>query len=302
MDIFRTEGSFLRYINDCYEIFVNMRGHGKNILDVGAGFGLMSLLFEMFGAREVLGLEIDAEKIEIFDSLCDILHSQNTSIERASALAIPHLDSSFGVVSAIEILSHVGDLNAFLLEVRRVLRPRGILYAIDTNNGLSIPLRKSRSGIWKRAEEGPPDVVYKVPFREIRRRVIQTHFPSLNDDTLNMLVKETEGMWGDQIIAGVEEFRRTGRIANKPGFHYRDPITGVFPEFPFNPYTLGKYIEDHGFEASLRPLPPYVVKHPWLHKLGQVALEYAPGQMTHLFYNAFPKFEILAEKRKDRGC
>jgi hypothetical protein len=112
------------------------------------------------------------------------------------------------------------------------------------------------------------------------------------------LVKETKGMWGQEIAEAVDTFKRTGHVGTKPRFGCRDPISAMFVEFDFNPYHLSRFIEVRGFHVSMRPLPPYEAQHPLLHSVAKTMLQHAPHSLASLFYYIFPKFEIVAERNE----
>jgi hypothetical protein len=57
-------------------------------------------------------------------------------------------------------------------------------------------------------------------------------------------------MFGGEIFKAVEEFKKNGKIANKPIFPYRNPVTGEYPEKEINPFSLKWMLQRVGFEAS----------------------------------------------------
>ena len=61
-------------------------------------------------------------------------------------------------------------------------------------------------------------------------------------------------MSGEEIFKAVEDFEKNGKIANKPVFPYRNPITGEYPEKEINPFSLKKLLERVGFVASFIPI------------------------------------------------
>jgi len=56
-----------------------------------------------------------------------------------------------------------------------------------------------------------------------------------------------------EVSKAVEDFEKNGKIANKPIFPYRNPITGEYPEKEINRFSFKKLLEGVGFEAFFIP-------------------------------------------------
>jgi len=102
---------------------------GCNVLDAGCGVGYGSALMRDAGAAQVTGVDIDEDAIgaarrrggEAIEFLaCDIAD-------------MPLEDSSFDVVVCFEAIEHVQDQSRTLDELRRVLRPTGLLVMSSPN-------------------------------------------------------------------------------------------------------------------------------------------------------------------------
>jgi len=96
---------------------------GLDVLDVASGEGYGSALLAGI-AGSVTGVEIDP---------ASVAHAQanysfpNLSFVTGDALALPLVDAAVDVVVSFETLEHVADHQRFMSEVRRVLRPGGLL-------------------------------------------------------------------------------------------------------------------------------------------------------------------------------
>jgi SAM-dependent methyltransferase len=91
------------------------------ILDVGCGTGTMLGHLERYG--EVVGVDADEEAIRF---------CHERGVENARLLEIDRLpfdDASFDLVTAFDVLEHIRDDAQTLEEIRRVLRPGGMLLA-----------------------------------------------------------------------------------------------------------------------------------------------------------------------------
>ena len=169
----------------------------------------------------------------------------------------------------------------------KALKRGGVLYISDGNNKLNILQRHRRRKVWEEAE-------YR--YRLLRKKMIKDILPAVNAQTLNLLTKETAGMYGDEISRAVDQYVKEGKITNKPVFKFREPTTGYYPEREFNPFALKKTLQKFGFTAKI--LPPYfVAENPSSIKRGIKKFLAQTVRMFHpLSLLVSTKFEILAEK------
>lgn len=104
---------------------------GKRVLDLGCGGGFMAEALAREGAR-VVGVDPAEAALESARG-----HARATGLEidyRAGVgEAIPLDDAAVDAVVCVDVLEHVADLEAVLVEIRRVLRPGGLFF-FDTIN------------------------------------------------------------------------------------------------------------------------------------------------------------------------
>jgi GT2 family glycosyltransferase/SAM-dependent methyltransferase/glycosyltransferase involved in cell wall biosynthesis len=96
---------------------------GKEVLDVASGEGYGSAILAQV-ARSVIGVEIDAATV--VGSRKEFPRA-NLRFEQGDAQALPLPSASFDVVVSFETLEHLPEQDRFLAELRRVLRPGGLL-------------------------------------------------------------------------------------------------------------------------------------------------------------------------------
>jgi len=96
---------------------------GLDVLDVASGEGYGSALLAGI-ARSVIGVEIDPGSVA---HAAANYAFPNLSFLNGDALDLPIADATVDVVVSFETLEHVADHQRFLSEVRRVLRPGGLL-------------------------------------------------------------------------------------------------------------------------------------------------------------------------------
>jgi len=252
---------FAGYLDLCRSIFDMTHANGASVLDLGCGFGLMATIVRLYGASEVVGYDLNIEKIELFQRLLTHLGSDIEKVEPVlgDSSMISYPDQSFNVVIANESLSHIGDLGASIGEVYRVLKPGGSFLIRDGNNSLFLPGRVQRRIFWRRVEKGPVDPLWFrstdliLPYVEIRKKMILQRWPEMVPDKAQLLAGKTAGMFGDEILRAVEEFEEKGDISKCQEFGYRNPITGEFPEREMNPFHLQNKLRTAGFAVSFVP-------------------------------------------------
>jgi SAM-dependent methyltransferase len=258
---FSSEWNLERHVHYFYDIFQVTEAKGARVLDIGCGFGLLSIFLGTFGAAEVNGIDLDTEKVSGCKSLLKFVDMEDghVKVELGDALNIGYLNETFDVIIANDVLSHVRELEKFLEELTRLLVPGGRLYVYDDNNKLFLPNLLERRRIWQKCESGPLDNLTmrgtdeKLSYAEMREKMILDLEPDCNPSQLEYLVRQTAGMYGKEIKSALSEFKETGKITNRKRFKYRNPITGEFPERSLNPYTISKSLRRKGFSCLALP-------------------------------------------------
>lgn len=98
------------------------------VVEVGCGTGaLAALVQEALPGCEVLATDISPRMVELASA-------RGVSAQVADSAALPFADGSADVVLACWMLYHVPDLAATLRELRRVLRPDGVLIAVTNGD------------------------------------------------------------------------------------------------------------------------------------------------------------------------
>ncbi len=138
---------------------------GKDVLDAACGDGYGSyLLSEVAGT--VAGVDISAETIA---RAKDKYQHPNLSFLHGSVLAIPLPDASVDLVISFETLEHVAEHDMLLAEVRRVLRPGGLLCIStpDKRQYSDIPGRRNAFHVKELYRDGFADML-RDRFRNTR--------------------------------------------------------------------------------------------------------------------------------------
>jgi ubiquinone/menaquinone biosynthesis C-methylase UbiE len=104
------------------------------LLDAGCGAG--SITFGLACAvvpGEAAGIDINEEIITIARSTAEAQRVTNIRFQAADAAALPFDDSSFDAAFAHALLQHVESPSKVLSELRRVLRPGGVIGVADAD-------------------------------------------------------------------------------------------------------------------------------------------------------------------------
>jgi SAM-dependent methyltransferase len=121
---------------------------GERYLDVGCGNGSFTLgLGKNFA--EINGIDVEEDRLADFEQKIAERGITNTTIQRMSAEAMDFPDNHFDVITAIEVIEHIPDLESALDEIDRVLKPGGFF-------GITCPNRLfpfETHGIWWRGKE-----------------------------------------------------------------------------------------------------------------------------------------------------
>jgi SAM-dependent methyltransferase len=250
LDILRNPARIEHLFQKGRDMYRYLEAEGKEVLDLGAGFGLEALLVAIYGARRVVATEIDRDMVAVAKYLAEKVDPPVEHFESryGDGIAMEFPSSSFDGVMANCVISHVRDLEGFLDEARRLLRPRGIFFLSDENNSLFLPARARRRRGWKGMEREPDG-----PYFAARRAMIGEHFPQLSSNQLLEAVRATRGLVGEEIYAGVRELLATGKVRRKPVFEYRDPRDGQYPERELNPFWLEQKFREAGLTPELLP-------------------------------------------------
>lgn len=112
---------------------------GMRVLDVACGEGYGSALLAQRAAR-VVGADISPAAID--HARARYAGVPNLEFAAGDCAALPFTDASFDAVVSFETIEHIHEQEAFLDEVRRVLRPGG-LFVLSSPNKLEYSDRRS---------------------------------------------------------------------------------------------------------------------------------------------------------------
>ena len=114
----RAEGEFV-FVPERIPFFQAAVGSGKRVLDLGCRSGALTRHF--LDGNEVFGLDVDAA------ALAKAAELGIEPVEANVEEPLPFEDASFDAVVAGELFEHLQFPDALVAEIRRVLRPGGVL-------------------------------------------------------------------------------------------------------------------------------------------------------------------------------
>jgi SAM-dependent methyltransferase len=108
---------------------------GRRVLDAGCGAGYGAELLNQAGAASVVGVDSSDSALSLARSAV----TDGVTCELGDITALSHPDDSFDLVVCFEVIEHVEDPEQVLDELRRVLRPDGILLLSSPNRVRYVP-------------------------------------------------------------------------------------------------------------------------------------------------------------------
>jgi len=272
---------------------------GKVVVDAGSGFGMVSNLLASWGAERVWALEVHTPMV-VSHARINRAHfpelARRVLDVRGDAGHMPVRSASADLVLSIEAISHYVDVDAFLDECARVLRPGGHVLVSDGNNGANPKLRAHVVEFWQRLEEGPEGPfgheTVPEPMVKRRERIVRERFPQLAGERVSELARLTSGMDRAAIVQVVAAHLAGGpqpASLYRRGVCPREPEWGYVLEQLFDGRDLAARLERRGFEA--RALPHFGgAANDWLHAANLV-LRALP---THRWARAY---RVVARRR-----
>jgi SAM-dependent methyltransferase len=225
-------------------------GPASRILDCGCGPGSITVgLARWAPDGETVGVDIGAQQLEGARALARDLGVTNVMFREGSIFDLPFADESFDVVFSQTVLFHVPHPEKALAEIKRVLRPGGVVGLRDGVNASVFiwpedPLIRGISRIVRRGalrSGGNPDVGQELgtllhaarfadvfftmgmeqPERPEERRQYFSLIAGLFEGDLGALAVKEGWSTPERLAAGISRLRE---LANEPGAVWAVPF------------------------------------------------------------------------------
>ncbi len=126
---------------------------GRRVLDAACGTGYGSYILATHGAREVTGVDLDADSVAFANQRYQLA---SLTYRQADVTELPFADAALELVTCFETIEHVPDAAKALAELTRVLAPQGILLISTPNRTVTSP--------GKARHETPDNQFHQVEF------------------------------------------------------------------------------------------------------------------------------------------
>jgi 2-polyprenyl-3-methyl-5-hydroxy-6-metoxy-1,4-benzoquinol methylase len=136
----------LESIRSIFREEINRRKGNLCILDAGCGDALpLFILASKSNSNNIDFYGMDASKLDITfaENLRPLLNLNNIIFELGNIEKLPYQDSFFDIVVSSEVLEHMEHAEAFLLEIKRVLKNNGIaIISTPNEDNTAIKIRR----------------------------------------------------------------------------------------------------------------------------------------------------------------
>lgn len=113
------------------KILLSYKNSKARLLDLGCGIGLTTAVLAKYFPNS-MGCDIDGKEVKASKEFLRLLKIK-TKIILYDGRRLPFEDNSFDIVTSIEVTEHVANPELMLKEIRRVLKPDGILHITTAN-------------------------------------------------------------------------------------------------------------------------------------------------------------------------
>jgi 2-polyprenyl-3-methyl-5-hydroxy-6-metoxy-1,4-benzoquinol methylase len=183
--------------------------HGKTILDLGCGFGRMSILCAARGAKRIVAADISEPLIDSLRRTCDLLHL--SSIEpRLLDAENPLLEPErFDIIYFCEVIEHLPEPRKALLAIHELLKPDGCLI-ISTPNSLNLvgfkqALHKFFGDDWKSPYGGGQPELHMFTPMSLTNILLQTQY-AIEEIRGTELIDNLALIYPSNLAIGITQF------------------------------------------------------------------------------------------------
>ena len=124
--------------------------HPDTVLDVATGTGDLAIAIASVDPQKIVGIDISEKMLEVGrQKLCSKGMDQLITLRHADAEKIPFSDNTFEAITVAFGVRNFENLELGLKEMRRVLRPEGVMLILEFSHPHAFPM-KQLYGIYSR--------------------------------------------------------------------------------------------------------------------------------------------------------
>ena len=117
---------------NCAAYLLPLLERGMRLLDLGCGPGSITVgLANAVNPGEVYGVDMEESQIDLARAAAIAGGHSNVTFQVGNALELPFEDGFFDVVHTHAVVMHIPDTDGVLKEIKRVLKPGGVLASRD---------------------------------------------------------------------------------------------------------------------------------------------------------------------------
>ncbi len=283
--------------------------YGKEVLEVGCGFGWDAVGLALIGGNSVIATDILPSMIDGVTQCVEGMRAKGKELAitpmQGDICSLDLPPESVDGIFSTEAIEHVHDLGQMFDSCYRLLRPGGKAVIVNDSNRYNEAARNHSIDSWKdrdeswehanwlRTEVRPVEHKDTRPYAVMREDMIRAAAPDLDEESVAKLRAATAGMIRTEIELATERFKRDGSLPKPDEYSWcRNPETGEYSERLLDPFELKQMLKDRGFNVQLRHLfrkMPYRL-------VNGVSMRW----LNERFFALRPHFVLVAEKPAGR--
>jgi 2-polyprenyl-3-methyl-5-hydroxy-6-metoxy-1,4-benzoquinol methylase len=244
--------------------------HECRVLDVGCGYGWVSMLLSVLGRNAVTAVDVRPEFTAAVQERVQSMRGGGVPLRvevvTGDITTVDLPEASFDVVFSMEAIEHVRDLDAMFARCRQLLVPGGRLIVTDSNNALNCAVRRLNFEMWPKRDrsvayceklkaESPLSNIGIEPYAVMRERIVHSANPELDDASVRRVAAASAGLIAHEIEGIAQSYTDGGALPVPPRLSWcRDPITGEYCERLLDPFAVRDTMARNGLPARVLPV------------------------------------------------
>lgn len=258
------------------------------IVDYGGGSGVLSLLAKEIGIGTV-----------IYNDIYDVSCNDVTILSRLLELPLDHIvcgdidevisylhrnHISIDCITSYDVLEHIYDVELHFKKLRSLSSEKQfcLVYAsaanmLNQNYVRGVTKAQIEAEYQNRQRKwGHKERDSLRAFFDVRKEMILNYAPSLNNEQIEILSRDTRGLIQSDIEKCIDEYLQKGYITYKPDHPTNtcDPYTGNWCEHLIDTVWLEQLLENLGFIVEILP-GQYFLSGSWRRKITQFMMNAA---------------------------